>query len=465
MTTRILQNFMRLLGCALTSILSPLAFAATVSNGILTIDYDDSGQFSLLTGATHPSPNQTVFFPVGTSYISVRDVARKQVFVNTGESSFGPPPSDGDDSFAVLTMGSGVTQPLGGTGIRTTWTLPNFKVIQDVEITGATLLNTNVRHEVSVVNTSGTALSYGVRFLWDWQIAGNDASLSRPRNPDGAYTSTFTAYPNPAFTAYEQTDSLVNPTFTIYGTVQGGTTALPPTRPDRVAYVAWTDFYSVAWDRAIVGKDDDSAIAYYWGYGAPLALASGATASFRQFVSTVAGSIGVSPSTTKTMTEYVYTPLNYYFLTSRNSDKAALDSAPGWRRTGLSFTALTDADPGTRGITRYYFDKVAQRQTRGSHFYTLVAAEKLALTAQNPNNLQLPAKPYDEGIDSYAYPPLLEGPGGGCAAGLIPVYRAFRGQNRFPDDPNHRLTTDLATYNQFVALGWDGEGVKMCVPR
>ena len=126
---------------------------------------------------------------------------------------------------------------------------------------------------------------------------------------------------------------------------------------------------------------------------------------------------------------------------------------------------MTDADPGTRGITRYYFDKVAQRQTRGSHFYTLVAAEKLALTAQNPNNLQLPAKPYDEGIDSYAYPPLLEGPGGSCAAGLIPVYRAFRGQNRFPDDPNHRLTTDLATYNQFVALGWDGEGVKMCVSR
>jgi hypothetical protein len=71
----------------------------------------------------------------------------------------------------------------------------------------------------------------------------------------------------------------------------------------------------------------------------------------------------------------------------------------------------------------------------------------------------------DEGIDSYAFPPLVEGVGGSCAAGQRPVYRVFRGQLRFPDDPNHRLTTDLAIYNQFVALGWDAEGVKMCAPN
>ena len=90
-----------------------------------------------------------------------------------------------------------------------------------------------------------------------------------------------------------------------------------------------------------------------WGYSTPLTLAPGASTSFRQFVSTVAGSIGVNASTTKTLTEYICNPLNYYFLTSR---KAALDAAPGWQRTGLSFTALADADPGTRGVTRYYFD-------------------------------------------------------------------------------------------------------------
>ena len=58
------------------------ALAATVTNGVLTIDYDTIGRFSLETGASHPVPNETVFFPVGTSYISVRDDTRKQVYIN-----------------------------------------------------------------------------------------------------------------------------------------------------------------------------------------------------------------------------------------------------------------------------------------------------------------------------------------------------------------------------------------------
>ena len=426
----------------------------------LTIDYDDIGRFSLETGASHPVPRETVFYPVGTSYISVRDDSRKQIFVN--EDMLSGATIDGD---TVLQMGAGTTQPLGTLGFRTTWTLANFNVVQEVEITGTALSDTNVRHEVSVVNTGSAPLKYGVRYLWDWQIAGNDAALARPRNPDGPYSSVFSAYPSPTFRAYEQTDSLLSPKFSIYGTVSGGTTARPPTTPDRVAYVSWIDFVVNAWDTAISGRDIDSAIVYYWGYAAPLTLAAGASANVRQYVSTVAGSIGVSTSTTKTLTEYVYNPLNYYFLTSRDDDKAGLDVAPGWARTGQSFVALSDADPGTRAITRYYFDKVAKGQSRGSHFYTLVASEKTALNALNPTRQPLPRLPFDEGIDSYAYPPLVEGVGGSCAAGQKPVYRVFRGQARFPDDPNHRLTTSITLYNQYVALGWDGEGVKMCVPN
>ena len=435
------------------------AHAAKASNGILTIDYDDIGRFSLETGVSHPVPRATVFYPVGTSYISVRDDTRKLIYINDDVVSGATPSGD-----TVVQMGTGTTQTLGTLGFRTTWALANFNVVQEVEITGTGLSDTNVRHEVSVVNTSGAPLRYGVRYLWDWQIAGNDAAIARPRNPDGPYTSVFSAYPSPTFRAYEQTDSLLNPSFSIYGTVSGGTTARPPTTPDRVAYVSWIDFVVNAWDTAITGRDIDSAIVYYWGYNAPLTLAAGATANVRQYVSTVAGSLGVNTSTTKTLTEYVYNPLGYYFLTSRDADKAVLDAAPGWARTGQSFVALTDADPGTRGITRYYFDQVAKGQSRGSHFYTLVAGEKTALSALNPTNQALPRLPYDEGIDSYAYPPLVEGVGGSCAAGQKPVYRVFRGQARFPDDPNHRLTTSIALYNQFVGLGWDGEGVKMCVP-
>jgi len=38
----------------------------------------------------------------------------------------------------------------------------------------------------------------------------------------------------------------------------------------------------------------------------------------------------------------------------------------------------------------------------------------------------------------------------------------FRGNARFPDDPNHRFTTDAATRDQFVAQGWDDEGIAFC---
>jgi len=171
------------------------------------------------------------------------------------------------------------------------------------------------------------------------------------------------------------------------------------------------------------------------------------------------------PNTPKTLTEYIYNPLNYYFLTSRDTEKAALDALPGWARTGQSFSTRSFADPGALGISRYYFDQIAKNQTRGSHFYTLVDSEKAGLATLNPNNQASPRLPYYEGIDSYAYLPVIEGGGGSCAAGQVPVYRAFRGQTRFPDDPNHRFTTSLTLYNQLVAQGWDGEGVKLCAPN
>jgi uncharacterized delta-60 repeat protein len=171
------------------------------------------------------------------------------------------------------------------------------------------------------------------------------------------------------------------------------------------------------------------------------------------------------PNTPKTLTEYVYNSLSYYFQTSRDTDKALLDATPGWARTGQSFSSLSFADPGSIGINRYYFDQVAKNQTRGSHFYTLADSEKIALGALNPTNQPSPRLPYNEGIDSYAFLPIVEGVGGRCATGQTPVYRTFRGQSRFPDDPNHRFTTSITLYNQLVAQGWDGEGVKMCAPN
>ena len=183
-------------------------------------------------------------------------------------------------------------------------------------------------------------------------------------------------------------------------------------------------------------------------------------------VSTVSlAGTGVTPNKATTpMVEYYFKALDYYFITSRSNDIALLDTLAGWQRTSKSFNVYVEQQPASTGINRFYFDQIAVNKTRGSHFYTLVQAEKTVLASLNPTNIQAPRLPYDEGVDSYAFTPAVEGVGGSCATGLTPVYRIFRGQAKFPDNPNHRFTTDTAIYNAFVALGWDGEGVKFCVP-
>ena len=181
-------------------------------------------------------------------------------------------------------------------------------------------------------------------------------------------------------------------------------------------------------------------------------------------VSLAGTGVASTGGTTTTMVEYYYTALDYYFITSRAGDIAALDAASGWARTGKSFKVYTTQQVATVALNRYYFDQIAVRNTRGSHFYTVVQAEKDALASLNVANAQTPRLPYNEGVDSYAFAPVVEGVGGSCGAGQVPVYRIFRGQTRFPDNPNHRFTTDTAVYNSFVALGWDGEGVKFCTP-
>ena len=164
------------------------------------------------------------------------------------------------------------------------------------------------------------------------------------------------------------------------------------------------------------------------------------------------------------MLEYRYAPLDYYFITSRDSEKVILDATSGFARTGTSFLVYAQTQGSLQPITRFYFDRVALGSTRGNHFYTLLDGDLQALARQNPTQSTAPGFAQNEGVDSYAQSPLVPGVGGSCADGLLPVYRLFRGAMRFPDNPNHRFTTSVATYNSLVAMGWDGEGVNFCVP-
>ena len=186
-------------------------------------------------------------------------------------------------------------------------------------------------------------------------------------------------------------------------------------------------------------------------------------------VSTIAltakgAAVSASPPATRAMIEYVYTPLNYYFMTSRDSDKVTLDAIPDFQRTGEGFLVYASQQGSMRGVSRFYFDEVKDGH-HSSHFYTLLDADLLLLADQNPARSTAPNMAQYEGVDSFAYAPLASGVGGRCASGYVPVYRVFRGNIKFPNNPNHRFTTSLSVYNNAVAAGWDGEGVNFCVPE
>ena len=155
----------------------------------------------------------------------------------------------------------------------------------------------------------------------------------------------------------------------------------------------------------------------------------------------LSGEALVVPQQTRVMTEYRYAPLDYYFMTSRDGDKTLLDAVSGWARRSASTCWLPRRRP--RGISRYYFDQVARGQ-RGSHFYTLVEP-KTPLAGLNPEQPVAPACPPQRGCRLYAFAPLV----GALAVPAhrpCPVYRLFRGNANFPNDPNHRFTTSLAIY-------------------
>jgi hypothetical protein len=288
-----------MLGVAALLVAAP-ATAAVVSytNNILTVFTENAGttagMFWVKTGSAHPNPIQNVIYDSETSYITLRDVTASEIWTNAGGTPNTNIPGFVSRSMQVAPATAAVTAL--PTGFRMTYTLPNWVVVQDVVVSGTTLADTNVRQSVTVTNTSAVSRSYGVRYMWDWEIAGNDSSVFRTRNPDGTFTNVFIGFNSPAFQAFEEQDRLVGPTFSVFGTVGGGSLVPAPTQPDRVGYVSWSDFESAPWDFAISGSNDDSATVHYWGYAAPLVLAPAASRTFIEYISTNPTSVGVGPT-------------------------------------------------------------------------------------------------------------------------------------------------------------------------
>ena len=93
-----------------------------------------------------------------------------------------------------------------------------------------------------------------------------------------------------------------------------------------------------------------------------------------------------------------------------------------------------------------------------SHFYTADEVECASLVSgYNPAVKSWKLESYDFATGRPN--------NGSCGAGQLPIYRAYNNGFSRGVDSNHRITSNLAAYQQTLARGWSGEGVTMCAPQ
>jgi len=147
--------------------------------------------------------------------------------------------------------------------------------------------------------------------------------------------------------------------------------------------------------------------------------------------------------------EYFNASFGHYFMSADPDEIAALDAGAfggAFVRTGQQFWARNGPVAGAAEVCRFFTVAFAPKS---SHFYTADPDECAGLKL-NPNWQY-------EKIAFYIQVPT----NGVCAAGTVPVYRLYN--NGMTGAPNHRFTTSVAIYDQFInSFGWTGEGIRFC---
>jgi len=162
-----------------------------------------------------------------------------------------------------------------------------------------------------------------------------------------------------------------------------------------------------------------------------------------------------APTAVAPVVEFHHAAWDHYFITMNAVEIEKLDngSIGGWMRTGLQFNAYVAPGPGTSPVCRFLSTTFSPKS---SHFYTPFPVECSQVQANR-----------DWLLESAAAFNVVVPVGGACPSGLIPVRRAYNDGRG--GAPNHRYTSDLATWTQMLASGWVPEGlgeaaIEMCVP-
>jgi hypothetical protein len=159
---------------------------------------------------------------------------------------------------------------------------------------------------------------------------------------------------------------------------------------------------------------------------------------------------------TPPVVEFYNATLDHYFITAEPLEATAVDNGsagPGWARTGLTFKPGGDTP-----VCRFYGSITPGPN---SHFYTAFPVE---CTQLQQLALVTPASLPRWNFESIAFSTGIPFPGGACAPGTIPVYRAYNDGPAHGKESNHRFSTSSAAIDDVVARGWKSEGVVMCAP-
>ena len=271
----------------------PVGDAVCAGNTIYTVCVDDignKGRYTAKTGLSHPVPGVNLLYggavnSPATSHSSYRSFTTGTTYTQGSFSgSFNLSP------FASVTL-------LGTTGIRTTYTLPGppttpdeLLIVQDVNVNGTTLADSNVAITTTITNQGMSSVAMGIRYLWDFQIALDDGPTFQAQSPNGPVLHFETEFTPPNFSFYKIVDNDTNPTpptYQVFGTVNGPATLVPqPTPPTQLTYGCWPSSFNTSFDYSIgspprdvadpltdcPGLGGDSDVIYWWGRSAANAL-------------------------------------------------------------------------------------------------------------------------------------------------------------------------------------------------
>ena len=253
--------------------------------------YVSPGVYTVCTGDEHPVPNADVLYDgvdhsPGTSYLSVMDYTDAFVYMPDPMVSSSEP--SGGYTIAFL-GGCGSEFRVSGKKATTTWNPGGgLEVEQVTAVEGTKLSDSRVRVTTKVTNNDDVTHEVGIRYEWDLMIADDDDAWFAKRNPDASFTQDERIYEPPNFERFEATDDPDDPSFSVFGSVNGpqGVFSPDPTPPDRFIFGEWDEYD--AWD-FYEGSDpsSDSAVLYYWGYddgNSPIELSPGESVSVTAYL-------------------------------------------------------------------------------------------------------------------------------------------------------------------------------------